>query len=81
MTLDSTYLRARLARVIQEHLRLHRLDRLSSGIDLVEIILHELARECRNHGRRQNLLSFCPYQEIALRIMQIKRSGTWKHPQ
>lgn len=72
MTLDSTYLRARLARVIQEHLRLHNLDRLGPSIDLVEIILHELTRECRKHGRHQSLLAFCPYQEIALRIMQIK---------
>lgn len=72
MTLDSTYLRARLARVIQEHLRLHRLDRLDPSIDLVEIALHELTRECRKHHRHQSLLAFYPYQEIALRIMQFR---------
>lgn len=41
MTLDSTYLRARLARVIKEHLRLHK---RSFNIDVV--VQHELAREC-----------------------------------
>jgi hypothetical protein len=72
MTLDSTYLRARLARVIQEHLRLHSLDRLGPSIDLVEIVLRELTTVCSKHGRLQSLLAFCPYQEIALRIMQFK---------
>lgn len=73
MTLDSTYLRARLARVIQEHFRLHRLDRLSLSIGLVEIIiLHELARECGKHDRLQYFLAFCPDQANALGIMQLK---------
>jgi hypothetical protein len=72
MTLDSTYLRARLARVIQEHTRLHRLASLSFGIGLVEIVLHELARECGKHDRLQSFLAFRPYQGIALRIMQSK---------
>lgn len=43
MTLDSTYLRARLARVIKKQLRLHR---RSFSISPVDIIQHELAREC-----------------------------------
>lgn len=73
MTLDSTYLRARLARVIQEHLRLHKLDRLSLSIGLVEIIiLHELARERGKHDRLQYFLAFCPDQENALGIMHLK---------
>lgn len=73
MTLDSTYLRARLARVIQEHFRLHRLDRLSLSIGLVEIIiLHELASECGKHDRLQYFLAFCPDQANALGIMQLK---------
>ena len=70
MTLDSTYLRARLARVIQEHLRLHTLDSLGSGNDRLDIVLHELTRECKKHGRR--LLAFCPYEEITMRIMQFE---------
>ena len=64
MTLDSTYLRARLARVIQEHLRLHRLDWLGPSINLVEITLHELTRECRKHDTRVSLLSALPRYRI-----------------
>jgi hypothetical protein len=72
VTLDSTYLRARLARIIQGHLRLHRFDRLGSSIDRVEIVLHEQTRERSRHGRRWRVLAFYLYHEITLRILQSK---------
>jgi hypothetical protein len=81
MTLDSTYLRARLARVIQEHTRLHRLASLSFSIDLVEIVLHELARERGKHDRREIFPCILPLPGNCIEDHAIKRSGTWKPPQ
>ena len=64
MTLDSTYLRARLARVIKKHLRLHK---RSFSIGLVDLVIpqHELARECGSKTDTSiSLLLFLTDQDV-----------------